>query len=34
MLSDRVVMLEDHEQELANFSEQHALLQSKIAETE
>lgn len=34
MLSDRVVMLEDHERELANFSEQHTLLQSKIKETE
>ena len=34
MLSDRVVMLEEHERELANFEEQHAVLRSKIAETE
>lgn len=34
MLSDRVVMLEDHEREVAKFLEQHTRLQSTIQETE
>lgn len=34
MLSDRIVMLEDHEQELAKICDQAALLQNKIAEKE